>query len=331
MIPEDVLKKVVWQIHSFPELAGCVVGYYGDRGCRTIGYPSCVSPNSENIAVVIEEVILVGSGAAGAAQSSSRPVPVPPPVPAAVTNRSRLGPELIGAGASCALTAISAVGVFGSVAAEVPTGGASTFLLVASWSGLLTGGIQCANGLVRVGAAVADLGGVTLEQWDRNKTYNMAILFVDAVGVVGGIASLPYAVRNLWAVVTRMKSLSRVNLSLEALQRMNRFDRFRTIARVFHEASRTPEGAQALVLAAREAKVGAKTFQQASRLSVNHSTTLVKIISKETVHRLHASLRDVFGGVAGLGLSASPSELTGSGSGSINWVINLLDAGSPNF
>lgn len=71
-------------------------------------------------------------------------------------------------------------------------------------------------------------------------------------------------------------------------------------------------------------------MQRAASLSAAHSAKMTKIISVETTRRLTASLRDVLlGGVGGLGASASPRQYTGSASGSINWLINLVDA-SPN-
>jgi hypothetical protein len=41
-------------------------------------------------------------------------------------------------------------------------------------------------------------------------------------------------------------------------------------------------------------------------------------------------LFDSFMGVSHIGLSATPARWTGSGSGSVNTVIHLLDAGTPN-
>lgn len=107
--------------------------------------------------------------------------------------------------------------------------------------------------------------------------------------------------------------------------------RFKVVSKAFQDAARTPEGAQALVAAAQEARIGVRTLPRASGLSVNHSETLVRIIGKETAQRLAWSLTDVFSNLMGHGLSASPAEHTGSGSGSINWMINLLDAGAPDI
>jgi hypothetical protein len=129
--------------------------------------------------------------------------------------------------------------------------------------GAATGGIQCANGLVRVGAAFADLEGNSLEVWDRNQVYSVAILIVDAIGVVAAVGSLPYAVRNLWAVMSRMKAFNNAKLSFEALRRMNRVQRLKAVSKLFEEASRTEDGTVALVAAAREARIGAATLQRA--------------------------------------------------------------------
>jgi hypothetical protein len=317
--------RVVSHIHSYPDLAGCIVGFHGNGLCRTIGYPSCVTPNSENIAVVVEEVELSTSPTVSA---KAIPELAPPQVKTIVTNRSKIGAELVGAGASCGLTLFSAVGMALGAAAEVPTGGASTLLIVASWSSFVMGATQCANGLVRVGAALSNLDGDSLSQWDRNAGYATTMLIVDAIGVTGALTSLPFAVRNAWAVVTRMRAFANMDLTVEGLRRLNRVDRFKVLGRLFQEASRVPEGANALVAAAREARIGAQTLQGSS-LSVNHSATLARIIREETVRRLHWSLAELFANVAGHTLSGSPAERTGSGSGSVNWVINLIDAGAP--
>lgn len=325
VIPERALRLIVQRVHAVPELAGCLVGYHGGGQCRVIGYPSCVTPNSENVAVLIEEVIL--PPLPGSDESA------PPPVPtrATVTNRSKLGPELIGAGANCGLTVVSALGMAAGVASELPTGGASTFLVIASWSGLAMGGIMCANGLVRVGAALVDLEDDTLQAWDDNRIYVTAMLLVDAIGVAGAVSSLPFAVRELWGITVRLRAFRSLNLSFDALKRMNRLQRMRTLSTLFQEASRTNEGVTELVVAARKAQMGARAMQRSGSLSVRHAETLRDIIDQATVRRLDYTLRSVLGSMAGVGVSSTPSDQTGSGSGSVNWVIHLLDGGQPNF
>jgi hypothetical protein len=334
MVSERVLSEMVGRIQRFPDLAGCVVGFQGNGSCRVLRPGACVSPTSENVAVVIEEVIVddpvvVNENKRFAASPGGSPERTPNP--AVVTNRSRLGPELLGAGLTCGFTAVSAVGVLAGAAAEVPTGGASTFLIVASWTGLTMGAIQCMNGLVRVGFAFANPNDNTLERWDANRVYSAVSLMVDGLGIAGGVGSLPFSSRNLWAVLSRQRGFIARNLGFDAFRAMNRAQRLKVISEVFEEAARSQEGREALVKAAREAQIGAKTLQGTGGLSVNHAETLRRVISDETVRRLTSSLRDVLGSLGVVGASASPSRIVGSASGSVNFVVNLLDAGAPKF
>jgi hypothetical protein len=248
-------------------------------------------------------------------------------IPAIVANKSRLGPELLGAGISCTLAVISAVGVLGGVAAEVPTGGASSFLVLASWAGMLTQGVQCLNGLVRVGASLAAPNDNTLERWDQEAWYANTILFADAVGVAAGIGSLPFAVRNLWAVLSRQANFAARSLTFETLRAMNRSERLNVIREVFEQAARTPEGRRALMEAAGKNQMG-HALARPSGLSVRHAVGMAKIISDETVRRLSASLREVLGTVGGTIASGTPASLTGSASGSVNYIINLIPTSS---
>jgi hypothetical protein len=170
----------------------------------------------------------------------------------------------------------------------------------------------------------------SLERWDKNEWYSGAMLIVDAVGVVSGVAALPSGIRNLWMVLARQKRFLARGLSWESLKAMNRAQRLMVIAEVFEDASRTPDGRAALVQAARKAEVGARTFQHAAGLSVRNADKLRGIISAETTRRLTASLRDAIGNMVGVAASGTPSSLTGSASGSVNYVINLVASGGAN-
>jgi hypothetical protein len=199
-------------------------------------------------------------------------------------------------------------------------------------AGCVSGGIQCGNGLIRVGAALADLDGNSLEEWDKNQRYAGFMLLVDAIGVASAVGSLPFAVREFWAIFARLRAFNAMRLSFDSLKAMNASQRLKTIAQVFKDASRTGEGTSALVKAAQKAQIGAKTLKFAREgLSVRHANTLRKIIHEETIKRLRYQLLDLFGNVGGLVVSGTPERWTGSGSGSINYVINLIDAGEPNF
>ncbi len=332
MYSDPEVTAMVAALRRFTELDGCVIGYEGDGECRVVDDGSRARRSrSPCVAVVIEEVSTGPSGTEELADLALSPTGVRGNhrQPDILTNESRIGPELIGAGVSCGLTIVSAVGVVAGAAAEVPTGGASTFLVVASWTGLATGGIQCLNGLVRVGAIFAAPKANTLQRWDSNLTYSMSILIVDAIGIGGGVASLPFAARNLWATLARQRAFLSRNLTFEALRAMNRLGRMRAISEVFEEAAKTAEGRTAMVQAARAANIGAPSMQRAAGISVRHAELLKKIISEQTVNRISSSLRDVLASVAGAIASATPASLTGSASGSLNYVVNLIDSGAP--
>lgn len=333
MIPERPLYEIIRQINRFPELEGCMVGFSGQGQSRIIQQPYCKSPYSSRVVIVIEEspnddmhlnveLQRWAGTPGGSTERASKPT--------IVTNRSRLGPELIGAGLSCGLTVVAALGVTAGVAAEVPTGGASSFLVVASWTGLSMGGLQCANGLVRVGAIAVNPLGNSLQQWDSTTWYATTTLVVDAIAVAGALGSLPFAIRNLWAVIARQRAFITQRLSFEALKAMNRTQRMQAISSCFEEAGRTLPGREALVKAAREAKIAAETLQRTSGISVKHAASLQRIISVETVKRLSAGIKEVLSGVVGVGVSGTPASWTGSGSGSVNWVFNLIDTGAPS-
>ena len=140
MLSEEQLQQIVKCVYDQPQLRGCIVAYCGDGQCREVATPFCFSANSENAAVVFEEIVVSDNSITPEMQrlaQAGQGVPRGAPGASAITNRSRIGPELIGAGIACGLTFVSALGVIGGVAGEVPTGGASTFLVVASWTGLV--------------------------------------------------------------------------------------------------------------------------------------------------------------------------------------------------
>jgi len=246
MQPDDEVLAILTTLQKFPELDGCMVGYEGDGECRVLDY-GARGRRSACLAVIIEEMPVEPDVNAELAQIASADGTARGNAnqPALVANESRLGPELIGAGISCGLTIVSAFGVLGGAAAEVPTGGASTFLVVASWSGLTMGGIQCLNGLVRVGAIFAAPTDNTLQRWDSNLSYSMAILIVDAIGIASGVASLPFAARNLWATLARQRAFAARGLSFESLRAMKEArptSRFWTAAAASCSAGRCDRG-----------------------------------------------------------------------------------------
>jgi hypothetical protein len=331
---DPVLLAMVEKIHRMPALAGCMIGYEGDGQSRLLAQSDRKFPNSLFVAVVIEKIESSDPNVVGELRDFADEPPTAPgstAPPAIVTNRSRLGPELVGASASCTLAVVAGLGVFAGAAAEVPTAGASSFLVIASWTGFVTGGMECLNGLVRVGAVFASPESNSLERWDQNSIYSTLVLIVDAFGIASSVASLPFAVRNAWAIIVRQRAFLASGLTFEALKRMNTLQRMRAISRIFEEAAKTPAGREALVEAAREAQVGVATMQRATGISVRSAMKMKQVISAETVIRLRSAIRDVLASVGTTAVSAMPSSAVGGSSGSVNYVINLLDAGKPPF
>jgi hypothetical protein len=225
------------------------------------------------------------------------------------------------------MTVVAGVGVFGGAAAEVPSGGSSTFLLVAAWTGMLSSGAECANGLVRLGLIARHPHGSQLEALDNNKIYAVSVFMVDAIGQAAGIATLPAGIKNLYAILLRQHSFAAKRLSEEALRQMNRVQRAKVISELVADATRTPEGLEAVVAAAREAGVGAKSIQGAE-LSVRNATRMTGVIAEETVKRLHRTVASVLSVPIGFGISAMPASIVGgAASGSVNYIVNLIDTG----
>ncbi len=90
----------------------------------------------------------------------------------------------------------------------------------------------------------------------------------------------------------------------------------------------TPEGRRAVETALREAGLTERQVAQTiayGAQTTRRATVVTRVLSAETTTRLNATLRDIISGVAGIGVSATPSSWTGSGSGSVNsLIVNVL-------
>ncbi len=309
---EATLRRLVRMIHEQRELNGVMIGFYGDFQCRLADPGTMVTLNYQQRVVIIEIVEEPASG-----PISARPVESVAHTPTVVTNGSRIGRELIGAGISCGFTVISALGVAGSAAAEVPSAGTSTFALVVAWAGLVTSSIQCINGIVRTAEAVTNPGGTSLAQWDQNQIYSYSILIVDAVGVGSGLAALPQATRNLLAVLERRGGM----VSAQALASMGREQRAAAIQQALAEASRNPESRAVLEQAIRDAGISARELRRVATspiVAARNSRVIGNAITQETSRRLQRAMVDVIAGVGQSAASGLPEELVGSASGSVN-------------
>jgi hypothetical protein len=169
----------------------------------------------------------------------------------------------------------------------------------------------------------------SLERWDQNSIYSMVVLIVDAFGVASSVASLPFAVRNAWAIIARQRAFLASGLTFESLKNMNSLQRMRAISRIFEEAAKTSAGRAALIDAAKEAQVGVATMQRATGISVRSAIKMKEVISVETIFRLRSSIRDVVASIGTSVVSGLSSSAVGGSSGSVHYIINLLDAGKP--
>jgi hypothetical protein len=339
VLSRNELQSVVTKVHGFRELHGCRIGFR-DRNGRTQLLHRGLSPsiNYARVAVVIEEVHVRDPHANQAARALAAAAgPSPPAATKIVQNHTNLKAEMIGAGLSSGFALIAAFGVFGGVAAEIPTGGASTFLVVCSWTGMITSGIQAINGLARVAAIVADPTGDSLQRIDDggpdapwlNQFYKYGILFVDAAGVISGFGGLYHAGSNAWALWLKSGALKRLGFTVEKLKAMNRAQRAVANKTLIEESSRTPEGRAALIKAAQDAKIPSGVFTDA-RASKANAAKVMKLVSDETLRRLHASVLGNLATLGGTTASATAGDHIGSASGSIYWFIQVIDTGKLN-
>lgn len=322
MLSDQEVKAITTEVHARPDLNGCVIGYEGDGMSRVLHAGNPRSANFGRVIVMIEEVEF-SDGEAGQIRAGDAPKTLPTQ-PAPLNNRSRLTRELVGAGVNCGMTVVSAVGVAGAGALEAPSGGTSTVLLVLAWSGMISSGVQCVNGVARSAQAIWNPGGMTLSEWDQNTLYSKTMLVVDAVGVVSSVAAIPV---TGWKVLATLEKHS-AGFSAQALFKLSRAERAERIAKAVADANRSPEGRAALRQALKEAGVSEGKLQNATVRGFNHPATYAAgkaagnasgiAIRRAGVQELQKSIRDA---LLATSFSALPEEWAGSASGSVNALI----------
>lgn len=324
---KERLDQIVDAIHAQPELTGVVVGLYDGLLCSVASSGSMVAMAFREKAVIVE---LIGSSG-DSVEVPDVPTDMSQP-PGLITNRSRVWSELAGAGLNCSFAVISGVGVLGSAAGEVPTAGASTFLLIVAWTGFVTTGIQCINGVVRTVEAVRAPDSDSLARWDQSKIYTMSFLIVDAVGIGAAVLTAPAAVKNLLGVLERRGGMA----SSQKLAAMGREARAKEIQSAMLKARQNVQSAKELEQALKDA-LSAKTLRRVAAGNVvvasRNAGTINKVITDETARRLERAILDIVGVVDSPIASGLPSTVVGSASGSVNalggQIIHVvgLDAG----
>lgn len=318
MTTEAQLRSLVRAVHSHPDFYGCKIVYVEHGRSRTLH--GGASPSRNYRTMVVIEV-----GGPGVPRTGSNPnSAVPTQAPGlAASNGSRLWPELVGLGLSCGLATISVLGVVGSVAAEPVTAGGSSVVLLLSWTGVATGGVQCLNGMARVGEALFHPDDSTLSDLDDNEAYQTSMLIIDGIGVASGLGGLKFSLRSIATFLQRKGSLPPV----EALQAMPAEVRRSTVEKALKAACRTSEDRAALFRALQEAGLKDHQIQRALGNGVKTGPQVAKAVAgmkafnAEAARRLNLSIRDALGGAGGAVVSATPSGYTGSASGSVNWLI----------
>lgn len=327
MLSEAQLIAISNRLQAFPELHGCVVGHYGATRSRVL-FPGIQGSSNYNIAVIIDEMNIRPQ------LSYTQTSPPPPPTVAQVTNDSRVGRELIGAGLSCGFTAIAGVGFVASLAAEGVSLGTSTFLAVAAWGGMVSGGLQCMNGLYRSYEVIANPHSDSLEQLDNEVWYSRTCFVVDAVGVLSAVVGIGAARRALLELLERRAALP----SAAALERMTRPERDVAMREALRRASQTPAARRELQQALQEAfpdrNIAAMMRAGGSSGTLTTGRVVSGIISQQLATSIGNEIRGIILSVAGIGVSATPASWTGSGSGSVNTiattVINIIEIAPSN-
>jgi hypothetical protein len=348
MITQRRLNIIGDAIYNIPELHGCRIGVYGNNVCQCVREGIRLSLNY-GIVIIIEEVDDEAS------TTVALPIPVPPrtaPEAARILNGSRVGAELTGAVLSCGFAVVSGIEVVGGVAGAPETLGASLLITVAAWTGFITGAIQCGNGIVRSYEAIAYPHADSLQRLDDSTdsfflglSYSQVSYFVDALGIASGAYQMQQRIAGLLLRRGALQATGQAARSseeiLSGLERMTRTERQTAIREAILRLGRDAEGRRLLEQMLRES--GELTEQQIRNL-INYGTATIRggsmvrtamSISETVGRRLEEEIirqlatRDTAMFLGGVALSATPSSLTGSGSGSVNttanWILNIFN------
>lgn len=321
MLSQAQLSAITDYLQSVPQLTGCRIGYYGGDMSTPLHPGNPGSPHY-NIIVIIDEFNI-------RPYSSTGPDAEPElPTPAQVTNDSRVGRELIGAGLSCGFTIVAGVGFVGALAAEGPSLGTSTVLAVAAWTGMATGYAQCINGLYRSSEALANPYSDSLERLDNEAWYSGTFFVIDALGVISGGFGIAGSRRAIIQLLERRAALP-VAQQLGQLSRAERIEAFRQALR---RAAGNNQTRRELIAALEEAfpnrNVAAMILGRNPISSIRSGVVVSNIISEAIAGGISNEIRNIIMGLGGFAVSGSPASMTGSGSGSLNTigaaVINIL-------
>lgn len=324
------IRRMITVIDSFPKLKGCLIGYHDGMQSRLLR-ETVIKPIPEissEFAVLLEKYetsdpLVLADAQRWVETPGGSPENAPNPM---MINRSKFVAEATGANISCIVAVVSFGGVAASLAGEIPSFGLSSFLLAASWVSFASSAIQCVNGLVRSGADYVG-GDEVLTEWDNNYIYKNATFLVDYVGVSTSVVSLSAAAKDIWLAARLDQMLAAKGLNFIKLKILPKPQQKEILLPALKELMKTRQG-RAIV---------AKQFRQANAA---HASDMLKVINNSsgrvidsgTVKRIAESLRKVGTDVVTSGgtilASSTESANTGSASGSVNWLIHIIEDSS---
>ena len=285
MIPESKLFQIRNVINRHPDLRGCRIGFHGNNRSQVLDFGN---PNSTNydIIIIIEEVekdlglkFIAGSGTNVIAE------------PLKVLNQTVAGTELIKAGVSCIFTVTAGAAVVGSAAAEIPTAGASTVILVAAWTGFITQGIECVNGLSRTVEAYRNPNDNSLERWDSNVWYTRTMSVVDTAGNISDVVGIGAATAGLKRMLTIKGALP----GEEALLAMSKKERITAYREAIKKISKSPNAAAEFdnLLTKLGPRVANRMRKDNAVIIRRSAASVSKLISERTVKSVLDATKEV--------------------------------------
>lgn len=325
MLSREQEEALVRAIYSIESLNGCIVGYHGGNMSKVLSSGYAGTINFGRTVVVIEEappapserLIIAATNRSGGLEAT-RPAED-------VTNRGRVGRELVGTGLSCGVAVVTGLSAVGGVIGAPATGGSSLGLTVLAWTGFLTSAAQCAYGIARLNEIRTNPGDDSLSRLDSDPDVQRAVNIVDFLGLASGVATI--GVRGVRFLAVLQSNSSR--LSEAAVRGMSRAERIAVITQELTELQKTEAGRRTLEAALREAGATARDLERILPRGLNHGGTIrvasaaASAISAPHAKALTEAIRD---GLIGIAISATPSSYTGSASGVVNTlIVNVIN------
>jgi hypothetical protein len=311
---------VVGRIYAISEFNGAPIGFYTGMQSIALSPGNNMTLASGVQVIIIEPLPNSAAPASGSGKGEPKILEGPDAERALKKNGSRVGPELLGAGLSCGFAVVSGVAVLGGGLAAPASGGASTLVTVAAWTGFVTGSAQCLNGVYRGYQTLVNPDSTSLAELDEDPYYKWTTFAVDAVGVLSGLPGLYKSSASLVRALRAKHGLP----AEAALKAMNRAQRQQAINDALRRAAGDKEVEKLLFEAAAEARQG---MSSASRKGAN---AMRRVISEHAMKSLNGAMKDLAMSLSQIAINAMPGEWVGSASGSVNtvggWVVNVIVA-----